>query len=176
MKNFIEKNKKSIVLGSVTLLIVVAAIGTTFALFRSETTERVNTFSQGNVTTELVERFIQNSDTEYTKEPMVANTGASDCYVRMRMEITPSTAEANLIIGGLQDSAWQYADGWYYYPKVLEPKQTTSPLFTSVTIKDLEQWIDFDIILYQESVQVIRDKDGNAISDMETIQGAFANY
>ena len=177
MKEFMKKNKKNIVLGVTILLIAIAAIGTTLALLTSKTDGLTNTFTKGNIKTELVEKFIKNTETDFTKEPMVANTGANDCYVRIRMQVTPESAMDNLEITGFNDSVWIPADdGWYYYNTVLEVGKITSPLFTNVKIKDYEKWVDFDIILYQEAVQTVKDETGNVLEDQPTIRNAFAEY
>ena len=52
---------------------------------------------------------------------------------------------------------WKYADGYYYYTKVLPESSTTPNLFTQVTIaKDIPDDVlkDFNIYVEAESIQV----------------------
>lgn len=162
-------------------LVMTTSLGVTTAYYKAETSEVENQFSVGNVTTELVEKFYQNTDTEFVKTPMVSNTGADPCLVRIRMNVTPEsllaqkvldaqgneTSQNFLVIDGWSEK-WTYkADGYYYYNEVLQPGESTEALFQTVTVnydEDQNPWVDFDIILYQEAVQSEVVKDGETIS------------
>lgn len=187
-KQNIWKNKK--LCGAVLSigLVVATAVGVTAAYYRAETDEVVNQFSAGNVTTELVEDFVQNTDTEFTKTPRVTNTGANDCLIRLRMKVTPesllnqkvldedgnATATDYLVISGWSSKWTLQADGFYYYSDIVKPGESTEPLFTAVTVNydknaqkgEPNEWVDFDIILYQEAVQAEVIKDGQPLVDL----------
>lgn len=180
--NRLLKNRKSTIIAiAATLAAVMAiAIGTTVAFYQEQTAEAVNTFAVGNVTTEIVEIFNKISDTEYQKEPSVANTGENDCYIRMRVSVTPGEALDNLSID-FDTANWTRktgADGedWYYYNNSVAPGQSTTPLFTKVNVSYDEEehpWIDFDIILYQEAVQSEVVVNGETITDSASIWNLY---
>lgn len=74
-----------------------------------------------------------------TKIAEIKNTGASDAWVRVKVEKniklqgegTPDTALVEL---NLNLTDWtQGKDGYLYYNKVLKPGEVTEPLFTAVT-------------------------------------------
>lgn len=160
MKENSRKAKIKIIGIVVLALVIVATVGVTIALYTSQTNEVVNHFTLGNVTTEVIEDFHDNGDNTFTKTPQVVNTGANDCLVRIRVSVTPATLPENYLTvdyktGDSDD--WYLKDGYYYYKKVLKPGETTSPLFTTVAVNKDMDWIDFDIILYHESVQASID-------------------
>ena len=104
----------------------------------------------------------------FTKEPYVTNAGNVDCYVRVRIEVSDSRVEKDLTIDynssedfNSESADWYKKDGWYYYKKILKPGEDTKSLFKTVTISDTadELILDgFDIYVYSESVQTVKDK------------------
>ncbi len=73
-----------------------------------------------------------------TKIAEVKNTGASDAWVRVKVEknITLSgegTPDTDLVELDLNTADWTEKDGYYYYTKALKPGETTTPVFTAVT-------------------------------------------
>ena len=78
-------------------------------------------------------------NTTVTKIAEIKNTGASDAWVRVKVEKniklqgegTPDTALVELILN-LTD--WTLGEvGYLYYNKALKPSEVTEPLFTTVT-------------------------------------------
>lgn len=77
-------------------------------------------------------------DTTVTKIAEIKNTGASDAWVRVKVEKniklqgegTPNTALVEL---KLNIADWTEKDGYYYYTKALKPGEVTAPIFTAVT-------------------------------------------
>lgn len=177
MKKFWKSRTCRIIAIAATLLIVVAVGGMTMARYQGKTGEMVNTFTVGNVDTQIIEIFNQLSNTEYQKEPRVTNTGANDCYVRLMVTVTPVEALDRLSID-YDTEHWtrDEATGWYYYKEELAPGQSTTPLFTTVKVDYNETdkpWIDFDIILYQEAVQAEVIKDGKTVTEMADIWALY---
>ncbi len=180
MKKLLMNRKNTIIAIAVTLAVMVIAIGTTMAFYQNQTATAVNTFAVGNVTTEIVEIFNKISDTEYQKEPRVTNTGENDCYIRMRVSVTPKEALDNLSID-FDTVNWTGktgADGeeWYYYNNPVAPGESTTPLFTKVNVSYDEEehpWIDFDIILYQEAVQSEVVRNGDTLTDSTAIWNLY---
>lgn len=80
-------------------------------------------------------------NTTVTKIAEIKNTGASDAWVRVKVEKnielqgegTPDTALVEL---NLNLTDWTLGEGGYlYYTKVLKPGEVTAPIFTAVTFK-----------------------------------------
>lgn len=159
IKNIWNEKKKIILAVFAFLVTGIAIAGVTIAYFKSQTNQLTNTFALGIVTTEIEETIGDGQ-----KEPYVRNTGKNDCIVRMRFSVSPSDAAVRLLDGGKEFDAsagsakWRYdsSDDFYYYQGILEPgKKTEVPLFTGyeITEEDLEEFVPFNIILYQEAIQ-----------------------
>lgn len=79
--------------------------------------------------------------TKVTKIVQVKNTGASDAWVRVKVEkkIERKTEvgeiDPNLVELDLDTEKWEYKDGFYYYKEVLKPNETTKPILRSVEFK-----------------------------------------
>lgn len=180
-KVYISKNIRMIGALLSTAFVMISSLGVTTAYYKAESNAVENQFSVGNVTTELVEAFYQETDTEFVKTPMVTNTGADACLVRIRMNVTPEDVQSRkvldeqgnateldyLVIGGWSSKWTLKGDGYYYYNEVLQPGESTEALFKTVTVNYDEvqnPWVDFDIILYQEAVQAEVVENGVTIS------------
>ena len=79
-------------------------------------------------------------NTTVTKIAEVKNTGASDAWVRVKVEKSiklkgKGTPDTGLVELALNTADWTEKDGYYYYTKVLKPGEVTAPIFTAVTFK-----------------------------------------
>lgn len=191
MKKLIGSGRGKIICAAVSIALVLGtALGVTLAYYRISSNQAVNQFAVGNVTTELVEDFHQDSDTEFTKTPRVTNTGSGACLVRIRMSVTPEDVERKYVldeagqetgtpyleIGGRSSKWILREDGYYYYEEVLQPGESTEPLFTTVTVnydEDRNPWVDFDIVLYHEAVQAQVTADGEVITDPDAVWSMY---
>ena len=75
-----------------------------------------------------------------TKIAEIKNTGASDAWVRVKVEKNiklqgEGTPDTGLVELTLNTADWTEKDGYYYYTKVLKPGEVTAPIFTAVTFK-----------------------------------------
>ena len=75
---------------------------------------------------------------EISKIAVVENTGASDAWVRIKVEKTVYLADGDkgnpeVMELDIRDAFWTEQDGYYYYNDPLAPGETTPPLFTTVT-------------------------------------------
>ena len=75
---------------------------------------------------------------EISKIVTVKNTGASDAWVRIKVDMTIKLANGDkgnpeVMKLDIKDAFWTEQDGYYYYNKPLKPGETTPPLFTNVT-------------------------------------------
>jgi len=180
MKTLFKSKKLTL---SLLLIAAVLVFGTglvTLALVADKTDTLDNTFKLGNVTTEIEEEFEKTqSVTTFKKEPVVINTGENDCYVRVRVSISPE--EALLIVGNEQVfggslANWGYYNGYYYYKTALKPGEKTTPLFNTVTVKN--EYVDtiegFEVTVYQEAVQAkMSAMDGSTTTDYSVIWAAY---
>lgn len=79
-------------------------------------------------------------NTTVTKIAEIKNTGASDAWVRVKVEKNiklqgKGTPDTGLVELALNTADWTEKDGYYYYTKVLKPGEVTAPIFTAVTFK-----------------------------------------
>ena len=75
---------------------------------------------------------------EISKIVTVENTGASDAWVRIKVDKTIKLASGDkgnpeVMELDIKKAFWTEQDGYYYYNKPLKPGETTPPLFTTVT-------------------------------------------
>lgn len=178
----ILKSKRTIVMLLSLMAVMVCSVGMTMALLSATTGQLTNTFELGNVTTEVKEEFKQASAYVFDKTPRVVNTGENDCYVRVRVTMSP---KEQLEISGWDTTNWVYneTDGYYYYQHVLKADpaggsngDTTTNLFTTVKVKEEYQATieSFEVTVYQEAVQAkLNAADGSYTEDMMTIWAAY---
>lgn len=79
-------------------------------------------------------------NTTVTKIAEIKNTGASDAWVRVKVEKNiklqgDGKPDTGLVELTLNTADWTEKDGYYYYTKVLKPGEVTAPIFTAVTFK-----------------------------------------
>lgn len=181
MKEILKSKRTKIALLSLVAVLVGATGLGTLALLTVRTEPLTNTFEIGNVRTEIEEVFEQTEvATEFKKEPRVVNTGANDCYVRVRVSISPEEQVE------IPDDAWdkinwskqveEDGDVYYYYVNALKSGEKTTPLFTTVSVK--EEYIDtiesFEVTVYQEAVQAsMSAADGSSTNDAAVIWAAY---
>lgn len=165
--------KNFLVVAIAAFLLLGSSVAGTIAYFSDEQ-EVVNTFTIGNVTTEIEESFEQETETVFTKTPYIVNTGKNDCYVRMRVVSSPEEA---LSLSGFDTSNWtKKADGFYYYNHVLRSgEKTVTPLFDQVEVIDTS--IDgFEVAVYQEAVQtILYAQDSTYTENMAKIWECYDN-
>lgn len=75
-----------------------------------------------------------------TKIAEIKNTGASDAWVRVKVEKSiklqgEGTPDTGLVELTLNTTDWTEKDGYYYYKEALKPGEVTAPIFTAVTFK-----------------------------------------
>ncbi len=150
--------RKLLFLASAVICLSIAATGT-LAYFTGEY-RQTNVITTGSVDIALqewgdeekTEPFVDPSGvmpgTDVTKIPEVVNTGSSAAWIRVKVEkkiLTGGKEEApaeeveKLIGLDINTKDWTYQDGYYYYKSELEPKASTTPVFTKVSIsKDMD--------------------------------------
>ena len=109
-------------------------------------------------------------NTTVTKIAEVKNTGASDAWIRVKVEKSiqlqgEGTPDTSLVELTLNTTDWTEKDGYYYYNAALEPGQTTEPLFTAVHFAETMS------NMYQESRAILQV---NAFATQTAHNGASA--
>lgn len=169
MKEFLkDKKKKMIAILAASLVLIGGVTGITISVIKAQTQVVENKFSIGKVTIEIEEII---DETKMQKEPSVKNTGSCDCLIRMKVAINPSDAKIKLTGGAFAEvnqTKWVYneKDGFYYYQDIVPAGESTEALFTNYEWTGKEDYSDFeefDIVLYQEAIQV------EAVSDDEKV-------
>lgn len=168
------KQKSLLVIGF--SLIAIAMIGGTSAYFAA--TDRAhNIITTSGVSVELVETAVDDAGRvvpfenienalpgeSYSKIPQVENTDEGSAWVRILPEISatapdgsPLPVPENALIINYQPG-WEKSGNYYYYASALSANETTSPLFTEVTIAsdlpDIYQNAKFSLTLTADAVQ-----------------------
>ena len=160
------------------LVITIAGVGITYAYLKTQTGNLNNQFKVGEITTKI-EEDTSISGSTINKNPSVMNIGKNDSIIRMRVTISPKKISDFLKNNNgvnYDTTHWSYNedDGFWYYKGVVKPNNATEPLFTEVKgllkdnstiIKEFEKVENFEITLYQESVQaIVWDKEGNSLN------------
>lgn len=171
MKKYL--NRKVISLTTTVLLIMLAVAGTTFAYYSDATASVSNSVTVGSIETEIVEQV----DSVGNKNVTIKNVGKSECYIRARITKSPENAPVEIV--GLNGTDWILgADGFYYYQQKVSPiapGNLTTPLFTGYQITNADNFVPFEITIYQEAVQAaVYDEDNN--QHVYTVNEAWEVY
>lgn len=176
MMNILKQHKRVVI---VSLLLICLTVGISLALFNDKTDILKNTFSIGNVETDITEDkpITPESNNSISKNPTIKNTGTTSALVRVRITLSPDDIVEDFEIRTDIDDDWIYneKDGFYYYKYLLEPNSTIDVfeyvLGTNIAYQDSDgKWKinkeleGLEIAVYHESVQaVIVGNDGTQI-------------
>ena len=142
--------KRKLLILSVLAICVAMLAGGTLAFFTSEDKAH-NVITTGGVEITLQEWADEAKTTPFkdltgvmpnttvTKIAEIRNTGASDAWVRVKVEKNirlqgDGTPDAGLVELKLNTVDWTEKDGYYYYNKILKPGEATAPIFTAVIL------------------------------------------
>lgn len=178
INEMLKKIDKKYLIGAAAILVTLC-VGSTFtwSYYHAELETKVNTFVAGNVETHIEEEFTPESNTAFIKNPRVVNTGKNDCYVRVRLTMSPSNAVISTNYedtGAKEDWVYHEEDGFYYYTKPLIKGNTTgsisSELFTKINVANPEEIDGFHVDVYQEAVQAeVYKEDGSKVTSYQEI-------
>ena len=141
--------KRKLLILSVLAICVAMLAGGTLAFFTSEDKAH-NVITTGGVEITLQEWADEAKTTPFkdltgvmpnttvTKIAEIRNTGASDAWVRVKVEKNirlqgDGTPDTGLVELTLNTTDWTERDGYYYSTKALKPGEVTAPIFTAVT-------------------------------------------
>lgn len=153
-----RKRKKRAVYGMIAAVLVLLVVGGGYLVYAAMTAQdkKMNDFQIGQVETKLEEVFddsIQEipKDQAVEKQVTVTNTGTIKQFVRVmvlpevRTSIVGDAANEqvlSLVLGKdllLENPSTDWldgGDGYFYYLKEIEPKQSTSKLFEAIKLSD----------------------------------------
>ena len=184
-------NKKKL-FAMMALVIVIAILGTgTLAYFTTRALVH-NVITTGGVNIELEETMLNDKGQEI---PFVDQTGAmpgqeiskivrvqnddADAYVRVKVDIAVEKGTATVPVGNAigiayNSADWTYADGWYYYNKILPGGQKTTPLFEKVDLSGENMGNEYQnskihVNVYAQAVQAANNAipDGGNVTDVK---------
>ena len=157
--------KKILAACLVICLLATAIIGTTLAYF-TDTDEKINTFTVGNVDITLTEPnwVEENAVNMYPgqvlpKDPVVTNVGSNPCLVRIKIT-WPENVDLTYYTDGVElklGENWTARDGVYYLQSILEPGASTDALFHQIGLStETENGTGdpMDIVVVAEAVQM----------------------
>lgn len=140
--------KKIVAFMLVICMLAIALIGTTLAYF-TDTDEKENVFTVGNVDIILSEPQwdeVGKAEAEdvypgeaLAKDPTVKNNGANPCFVRIKIEGLDQFADdiiyrTDYVDNVLGENWVLHTDGYFYYTQVLASGVTTDALFDQIVI------------------------------------------
>lgn len=172
MKRYI--NKKSIIITSVILLLLVA-VGTTLAYVFTETEPVENTFIPSRVSCAVVENgkepvsgsLVNISDSKNNVQ--IQNTGDTDAYIRVAVVVNWANADGTrvwaqkpvedtdyTITYNLSDGWFDGRDGFYYYSTPVSPNELTGVLIQNAAFKSgVTAPIGTDNMQYYLSIEIV---------------------
>ena len=171
--------KRKLLILSVLAICVAMLAGGTLAFFTSEDKAH-NVITTGGVEITLQEWADEAKTTPFkdltgvmpnttvTKIAEIKNTGASDAWVRVKVEKNiklqgDGTPDTGLVELKLNTVDWTEKDGYYYYNKILKPGEITAPVFTSVSFAadmgDEYQDAAATVDVFAQAVQIANNGD-----------------
>lgn len=142
--------KRKLLILSVLAICIATLTTGTLAFFTAEGKAH-NVITTGGVEIAVQEWADENKQTPFTdlngvmpgvpvtKIAEIKNTGASDAWIRVKVEKKiqlqgEGTPDADLVELNLNQNDWKLGqDGYYYYNQALKPGEVTKPIFTTVT-------------------------------------------
>ncbi len=134
-------NKKAVVLVASAVLLVVVAVGGTFAWLTSKPDMLNNSFTVGTVSVEVDEELDGNTKKNVT----IKNTGSSDAYIRATVVYNWVNVNGDMLYGeppyenidytvSCNTTDWiQGSDGYWYYKYKVASEDSTKNLINTLT-------------------------------------------
>ncbi len=139
-------------------LVGVILVGGTLAILTAQTTRVENTFEVVDHATGIDEE-VTIADNKIIKTARVMNETADPAYVRVRLEISPSSVAEDLTITPQLGNNWndtlETTNGFYYYTEVLSGNTVGDDTYKTSDISFIitapEGTEPFEVIIYSES-------------------------
>ena len=158
------RSRRPLLLLASLVLLLALAVGGTVAWLNSSSGPVTNTMSPGQVPITINETINETFNGITKSGVTVTNTGNIDAYIRVAIVANAVDENGNIIAGTapsytVNETNWQYLDGYYYYKGAVAPDGTTEALFTgSVTVTGGE------LNILAESIQVLGGINGKTAS------------
>lgn len=157
--------KKKVIIGIVLLLAVLGIGAISAYLMDADFASNKTTIGGSNIT--IDEKFDPPAEVHpgdvISKDVKIRNLGPSNCYVRVKAVFTNSDMGKYCTVDwNTTDWVYQQEDGYYYYKKALTKGETTTSLFTTISVDpkaDEQEFGDLDVLVYAESYQQGNFKD-----------------
>lgn len=155
------------------VLVLGLSVGGTLAYLVTNSGPVTNTFTPGEVTTEIEENF---GDPTVKKYVQFTNTGDVDVYIRATWTANWVDAEDNIVKSAQQGTDYKVADlpgsGWvkngdyYYYTSAVKPGEYTDYLFTQLTPEPEQEpeGAHLEVTILSQAIQA---EPAEAIKDAE---------
>ena len=143
------------------VLLLALAVGGTVAWLNSSSGPVTNTMIPGQVPITINEKFENGTKSDVS----VTNNGNIDAYIRVAIVANAVDDNGNIIAGTapsytVNETNWQYLDGYYYYKGAVAPNGKTEELFTGPPV-DVRGG---ELNILAESIQVLGGIDGETAS------------
>lgn len=145
-------------------LLVALIVQSTVAYFTTTSTAR-NVITTGTIDISLTEKTVSGDVLTDVKNLVPGDTVSQNvtvtnhempAYVRMKCSISVQDEEGNFLASDgiflldMNEEAWTYRDGWWYYDRPLNTGEVSQPLFTQVLFsaeadndyKKCEVWVE----------------------------------
>ncbi|MEG2353894.1 MAG: TasA family protein [Clostridium sp.] len=165
------KNKRGLVSKALAVVVVAAiSIGATSAYFTDKQSV-TNTFTVGDVKIGIEETEwgkLPNHDIApgktLSKDPVIKNTGKNSCWMRVKVAYDTTIFE----LAGVDTTNWTLVGDYYYYNSIVPAAGKTSPVFTSVKMKN-----DFSAAVPSGKLDVIVNAEAVQSDGFTTAMDAF---
>lgn len=161
-------DKKALGAACAVAVLCMTATGGTYAFLSDRAETARNRFIPGNVTAEIREDFPDGQTLDagssvaqtIQKRAWVYNSGKNECYARVSVAF--SNHDFGAALSGVDTVKWEKEGDYYYYKEKLAPGESTSELFTGVSVPAAapgnavytEKVDALDIAVYGEAVSV----------------------
>ena len=135
-----NRMSKTAVLFIAILLLISAAIGSTVAYLITRTESVENTFTPGEVSCEVTEKFENNRK----ENVQIKNTGNTDAYIRATYVVNwldkggnivaSVPAEYSYALDENPDGKWRKIGDYFYYPSPVAPNGSTADSLLTCTV------------------------------------------
>ena len=159
------RSRRPLLLLASLVLLLALAVGGTVAWLNSSSGPVTNTMTPGKVPITITETF----ENGFKSEVSVTNTGNIDAYIRVAIVANAVDENGNIIAGTapsytVNETNWQYLDGYYYYKGAVAPNGKTEALFSGdVKVTDVKVTGELNILA--ESIQVLGGCEGKTASE-----------
>ena len=176
IKNFVKKNKIILILLALFLFIGIAT-PITYAYLQDNTPGVTNTFTPGEVGTEVDEKFENNIKSDVK----IKNTKNVPAYIRAALIVNWVDTDGNYAAEApvintdynmnINTTDWFEKDGYYYHRKPVDPDNSTSVLINSAKPISEKNGYKLSIEILGSGIQAMPEKAVKETWNIQVIDG-----